>query len=489
LALLLVITFVAIFTVWITQLDFKPNVDIVRFVVYFDLLLETLIGVAIILLGQAIVSYEIFTGHVLPRRGFFRQWRGTVLFAWGTAWVVGFALNWNIQSIFSFVFTTTVMMILYAFFGWRTFKHREELIAQLHPFMANHPTTGLPGIVYLDQQALTLFTAICREVLDTTQAYLIPLGTRAPLVGPPLAYPPSATPPTLRITPELFPDTLIVALDAASYAGATWGIPLWAGQGLIGALLLGPKRNDAVYTREEIEIARMSAERILDTLAGEQIAQRLVQIERRRLAETKVLDLRTRRALHDEILPELHMIALHLSPSARTDPTVNQAIQSLSQIHHQISDLIHTSTGIFASGSHSVSFIRALQDGINEEYADAFDSITWQFPQESFELDPLLREVVMNAIREIVRNAALHGRGNQPERKLHLTLQIRCEATKLIIEVQDDGVGMTFGPRRADGGGSGLMLHSTLLAISGGELSIESPASGGTHIVISAPIQ
>jgi signal transduction histidine kinase len=505
-ALLLVVSLVAAFIIWLSLYArtstrtsaLEPDLDTVRIVVFIDLLLETLIGLAIILLGQAIVSYEVFTGHTLPRRGFFRQWRGTVLFAWGIAWIVGFALNWQVLPIFSFMLATAVMMVLYAFFGWRTFKHREELIARLRPLVVSQGTNGLQGITHPDQQAPTLFTAICNDVLDTTRAYLIPLGTRVPLAGPPLTYPSSVDPPVLRITPDLFPtpETIIVGLDTAQFAGAAWGIPLWTERGLIGALLLGPKRNNAVYTREEIEIARASAERILETLTGEQIAQRLIQIQRRRLAETKVLDLRTRRALHDDILPELHMIALQLSPRAQYDLAVSNAIQSLTQIHHRVSDLIHTPGGMFASNGQHGQLVQALHDMIDEEFTEAFDSVTWRTTDEILELDPLLHEVVYNASREAVRNAALHGRGQQPDRTLNLIIEIRREAARLVIEVHDDGVGMAFGPlltaaketESSIGSGGGLMLHSTMLAISGGELSIEPPVDGGTRVVISIPV-
>lgn len=511
--LLLVVTLVAGFIFWLamfaqsyTRVGLDPNLSAVRIVVFFDLMVETLIGLTIILLGQAIVSYEIFTGQVLPRRGFFRQWRGTILFAWVTAWTVGFALNWWWLPIFSFMLATVVMMVLYAFFGWRMFKHREEVITRLRPFIISQHKRGLPGIAQLDQQAQVLFTAICQDVLDTTRAYLIPLGTRAPLVGPPLTYPPTLPAPTLRITPDLFPapDPIIVGLDADQYAGAAWGIPLWTERGLIGALLLGLKGNNAVYAREEIEIARASAERILDTLAGEQIAQRLVQIQRRRFAETRVLDLRTRRMLHDDILPELHMIALQLSALAPREPAVKDAIQSLTQVHHQISDLIHTSSGNFFANGQQGQLVRALRELLDAEFAGAFDAVTWQVADDvALELDPLLYEVVYNAVREVVRNAALHGRGDQPDRALHLAITIRRAGDEVLIAVQDDGVGMALGAQpvaahdstdaaggssAASGSGGGLLLHSTMLAISGGEMSVTAPVSGGTQVVIALPI-
>ena len=39
-------------------------------------------------------------------------------------------------------------------------------------------------------------------------------------------------------------------------------MPLWSERGLIGMLLLGPKRDGGLYTQEEIEIARASGERL-----------------------------------------------------------------------------------------------------------------------------------------------------------------------------------------------------------------------------------
>ncbi|MBN1564277.1 MAG: hypothetical protein JXA10_10595 [Anaerolineae bacterium] len=503
--LLLVVTLVASFIIWLSlyariypRTGLMPQLSAVRLVVYVDLFLESLIGVAIALLGQAIVSYEIFTGQTLPRRGFFRQWRGTVLFAWGTAWIVGFALSWQVLPIFSFMLATAVMMVLYAFFGWRTFRHREELIAQLRPFVINPEPGSPPGIMRLDRQTVALFTTICHDVLDTTRAYLIPLGTRVPLAGPPLIYPATLAQPALRITPDLFPspETIIVALDMARYAGAAWGIPLWNEHGLIGTLLLGPKCNNAVYTREEIEIARASAERILDTLTGEQIAQRLVQIQRRRFAETKVLDLRTRRTLHDDILPELHMTVLQLSALAREEPVISESIQALSHIHHRISDLIHTPTGTFTAHGQNAHLVPALRAMMEDEFAGAFDSVTWHTTPTILELDPLLHEVAYNAIREVVRNAALHGRDDHPDRVLNLMIEVRHEHPGLVITVRDDGVGISFNPpgpptREANssvGNGGGLILHSTMLAISGGELSVASPVGGGTQITITLPL-
>lgn len=43
--------------------------EILETVLWFDFAIETLIAFAIVLLGQAVVTYEVFTGRSLPRRG------------------------------------------------------------------------------------------------------------------------------------------------------------------------------------------------------------------------------------------------------------------------------------------------------------------------------------------------------------------------------------------------------------------------------------
>src|SRR4029079_16905698 len=109
--------------------------------------------------------------------------------------------------------------------------------------------------------------------------------------------------------------------------GAVWAVPLWSERGLIGALLLGDKRDGGLYTQEEIEIARATGERLIDTRGSAEQARRLMALQRQRLAESQVVDRRTRRVLHDDVLPRLHTAMLMLSADQRpTDdqrPTTN----------------------------------------------------------------------------------------------------------------------------------------------------------------------
>ena len=473
--------------------------SLVQTVGWFDLVIDALISVAIVLLGQATISYEIFTGQTLPRRGFFRHWRNTIIFAAGYAVVIGGSLAYRLQSIYNLLLTIVIMVAFFALFSWRSFVEREQFMARLRPFVGSqHLVRRLVNPQdHLPTRANAVFYALCRDVLSAQKAQLTPLGALAPLAGPPLAYPPDEPGPTLPFSQtDLFasPDVRFVPLHPAENGGFLWAIPLWAERGLIGALLLGGKQDGGLYTQEEIEIAQTSSERLVDMLAGEQIAHRLMDLQRRRLAETQVLDRRTRRLLHDNILPDLHTTVLSLSGLAREHPTAQEAITALTDIHRRIADLIHTLPSEAAAAPGSRGLVEALQEMMRVEFTGEFDKVTWAITGALPELSPLVMEVVFYAVREAVRNAALHGRGDGHER-LRLTLTIAREEALVTIVVKDDGIGLTPnhpGPEAAEtlpaGSRGGLALHSAMMAVIGGSLVVESPADGGVQVTITLPV-
>jgi signal transduction histidine kinase len=456
----------------------------------FDLALESLVALATVMLGQAIVSYEVFTGKVLPRRGFRRQWHIAVGLAAVYGAIIGLSLEIQLRPIYSLMLTALLMIAFYALYSWRSFAEREGFMARLRPFVSSQ---GLMHQFLGDDastsSAYALFRAMCRDVLDTSQAHLIPAGGLANLAGLPLVYPASATP--IDFSPDnLINDVTVQALDADDYHGLRWAIPLWAERGRIGTLLLGSKTSGSLYTQEEIEIARATGERIIDMLAGEQLARRLMVLQRGRLAESRVMDRRTRRALHDETLPTVHTALLRLSSLPRDNPAVNDAIQALTAVHQQIAHLIHSAHGFQPSPNGNQSLEEALRGIVGAEFGDEFNSISWQIEGEMPQLEPLAQEVILGAVREAARNAAVHGRGNKSDRPLNLMICIQAQAD-LIIDVIDDGVGLTADDKRHStllgGSGGGLTLHSTMLAILGGELALTPIAEGGTQVTIRYP--
>ncbi|MFN8459104.1 MAG: hypothetical protein U0401_31390 [Anaerolineae bacterium] len=482
-------------------------------IAWFDLSIATLIAIVIILMGRAIVSYEIFTGKALPRRGFFRHWRSAVILAAGYSALVSWNLTFHLRPIYSLLLATIVMVLFYALFSWRSFAERDHYIEFLRPFVSSqglyeHLLTPSPSEARKRGQGGG-FHALCADVLGTRVAYLLPLGPLASLVGPGWTFPDnSPPPPRLPASPllaSLTPQTICLPLDPAEYGGALWAVPLWSERGLIGLLLLGEKRDGGLYTQEEIEIARAGGERLIDTQASAELARRLMELQRQRLAQTQLLDRHTRRVLHDDILPSLHTAMLMLTanrrpetgdgePSNLQSPRKASNLQStevvalLTDTHQQISQLLRDMPGAATSDIARLGLIEALRRTVEHEQRHAFDEVAWQL-QPGFEakieaIPSLSAEVLFYAAREAVRNAAKHGRA---EAAAPLRLKIAVgwrEGLEMVIE--DDGVGLAAGSGEG-GSGQGVALHSTMLAVIGGTLSLESEPGMFTRVILTLP--
>ena len=74
--------------------------------------------------------------------------------------------------------------------------------------------------------------------------------------------------------------------------------------------MLGPRLNGSEYTVQELQVAATCAERILDALAGEQLARVAVNLLRQRIAQVQVMSTQHKRIMHDEVLPQIHLALL-----------------------------------------------------------------------------------------------------------------------------------------------------------------------------------
>ncbi len=461
-----------------------------------DVVICLLIAVAVGLLGQAIVSYEIFTGKALPRRGLARHWHSAVLVAGGYSLVVAATATLPIRPIYSLLLATVLMTLFYALFSWRSYAERERYMDQLRPFVASQRlyesllTRATPPAI----DAATPFHALCADVLGARRAYLVPLGPLSSLAGPMLAYPPGAdaTLPAAGGLAAQFtsPDTMYAPVDPALYGGALWAVPLWSERGLIGVLLLGEKSAGGVYTQEEIEIARASGERLIDTQASAEIAGRLMVLQRRRLAESQVLDRRARRALHDDVLPRLHTAILNLSSGPTAGDTLPDTLRLLADVHRQISNLLREMPAGSAPEVAHLGLIGALQQTVHDELGAAFDAVTWEIAPEAGQaaeaMPALTAEVLFYAAREAIRNAARHGRAADLARPLRLRIAVEWR-NGLEILIEDDGVGLGAPPAPNGGSGQGLALHGTMMAVVGGALAAESVPGRYTRVMLTLP--
>lgn len=474
-------------------------------VAWFDLVIALLIGMAVILQGRAIVSYEVFTGHTLPRRGLFRHWRSAVFLAGGYGLVVGGSLAYRLHPIYSLLLTTMLMVVFYALFSWRSFAERERHIALLRPFVTSQRlvehllAAEAPPLPEVDPAAP--FLALCSDVLGARRAYLVALGPLALLVGPPLVYPPGSQAPAATLAElagfrddslaALSPQTMCLPVEPSRFGGAGWAVPLWSEQGLIGLLLLADKRDGGLYSLEEIEIARASGERLLDIQASAELARRLMALQRQRLAETQLVDRQARRVLHDDILPNLHTAILALSSRQNeADNSTPEGLAMLAQVHRQISDLLRQMPAAVTPELNRRGLIEALRRVAAEELAGAFDEVTWQVEAAGQEragaLPVRVAEVLFYAVREAMRNAARYGRAADTPHLFRLNIAVTGR-NGLEIIVEDNGIGLAAPTPPHNGAGQGLALHSAMLAVVGGTLAVESLPGTYTRVSLTLP--
>jgi len=94
--------------------------------------------------------------------------------------------------------------------------------------------------------------------------------------------------------------------------------------------------------------------------------------------------------------------------------------------------------------------------------------------------------VLFHTAREVIRNAAQHGRGADAARLLHLCVSL-TGVEWLLLNIEDDGFGMA-GQGSRIAAGHVLELHTMLLAIVGGVLEFESTPGQCTRQVLAVPM-
>jgi two-component sensor histidine kinase len=279
-----------------------------------------------------------------------------------------------------------------------------------------------------------------------------------------------------------------VPLDRVVWNGMIWAIPLWSERGLIGLLLLGEKCDGSLLNQEEIEIGRLEAERLLDLQASAALSAKLMELQRQRIAESQLVDRQTRRVVHDEILPRIHASLLTLS-SAQPFPGSQAVMEDLTDSHRRLSRLLHDLPPAADPQVQRLGLVGAIRDYVEAETARCFSNVNWEINPaaegNAAHLPQLEAETVYYAAREVIRNAARHGSGDSP-RPLTLWVKLRRE-NDLILLIEDDGVGISG---EAPEGGStrqGLAIHSAMLALIGGTMTIESKPDHYTRVTLRFP--
>ncbi|MBL8046972.1 MAG: hypothetical protein JNL09_10540, partial [Anaerolineales bacterium] len=164
-------------------------------------------------------------------------------------------------------------------------------------------------------------------------------------------------------------------------------------------------------------------------------------------------------------------------------------LTTLTQVHHQISDLLRSMPSAAAPLLERAGLLGALKQVVDGELKGAFERVHWDVSEAvetaARRLPAFVQETAFYAGREALRNAARYGRGGSVARPLALRVWASSNP-HLVIVIEDDGVGLGLS-EQPRGTGQGLALHSTLMAVLGGSLAVETQPGQYTRLTLTLP--
>jgi two-component sensor histidine kinase len=293
-----------------------------------------------------------------------------------------------------------------------------------------------------------------------------------------------------------------------------WILPIRDERGLVATLYLGPRKDGSAFTDEDMNLAHACGQRILDTLGDHEAMQAVAGLLRRRIVDVKLLGAQQRRVLHDEILPQIHLALLRLetlhsqprsgvssdatdvSPEAgkgEQEQAIEETIDLISSTHRRLAAMMRETAPGAPYRLERDGMLAAIRAMLEQDFQHAFDEVEWRVSEETAAYideitPPAIAELVFAAVQEALRNAARHARGADVHRPLRLLFKASWNAAENCLEVivADDGVG-TGSASTTTGTGGGLLTHSALLAIAGGNLSVKSSPGEGVTVRILLP--
>ena len=488
-----------------------------------DIFATGLVAVIVLLFGYSIVRHGILIERPLARRGFFEQWRGTVIVATTVAIFIALLVDFTRSNLSGLLCITALATITYALFTWSSYTAHDRYITLLRPFMSR---TNIRHWLNTDLQRTEqsmedLFFHLCSDVLGVECACLLVLSGpvrrsftyRWPEQEAVDARINQAQQQEISSQEEFFPSPYAPGMKVAgAYVHRArmwlrgtpiicWVVPIYDELGPVARLYLGPRQDGGVFTDDDMSLAHACGQRILDTLRDHEAMLAVAGLLRRRIVDVKLLGAQQRRILHDEVLPQMHLALLRLETlrtaltegQEQTGQALNDTIKDISGAHGQLAAMMRATTTSAPHRLERDGMMHAIYTMMKQDFQQAFDAIKWNVTEETMAqidetIPPAIAELIFAAVQEALRNAARHARGADIHRSLQVTIEAAC-TPHLEITVTDDGVGILSASSSTTGTGGGLLTHSSLLAIAGGSLTITSAQNEGVTVRIFLPAE
>jgi signal transduction histidine kinase len=480
------------------------------------------VALIVLLIGYSIVRHGILIERPLARRGFFEQWRGVVIMAATIALFIALLRLATNSSLGSLLLITCIATGAYALFTWSSYTAHDRYVALLGPFLHNTSMRHWlnTDLKKTEQNMEELFFHLCKEVLEVRCARLVILSgpVRRSFVyrwsivdAPALSEVPGENsshehvlewgdrPQRLRSDFHAYRIQVVIQ----ELPVICWVLPIYDELGLVARLYLGPREDRGAFTNEDMDLAQACGQRILDTLRDHEAMLAVASLLRRRIVDVKLLGAQQRRVLHDETLPMLHLALLRLetlrflnthndTAPERSAQALDEAIGSITDAHRQLASMMRAMSTGAPHRLERDGMMSAIHAMLEHDFQNAFDMVEWQVPEETARfiddlVPPAIAELIFAAVQEALRNAARHARGSDVHRRLRLTLSASC-SSDLEVLVTDDGVGIVSSNSSTTGTGSGLLTHSALLTIAGGNVTVKTAPGKGVSVRISLPI-
>jgi signal transduction histidine kinase len=248
----------------------------------------------------------------------------------------------------------------------------------------------------------------------------------------------------------------------------------WLIAGISGALFL--------LSLMSWQAFRIRRERNRSDLATRQLRQLAAKLQNVRDEER----MRIARELHDELGQALTAIKMDIGWAADRVPPgdktfVDRFQSTLALVDTTIRNMRKVATELRPS-ILDLGLNAAIEWLLEEFHSRTGVEYSLDLPTPEVEADPQLSTATFRILQETLTNVARHSRAT------HIDVRLQRNDGDLILEVQDNGQGISHPapPDRAESLGI-LGMRERALAL-GGEVTVQSPASGGTNVRARIPL-